>query len=143
MAGKKLVNYLTNSYENGGFVDERGYLTQIYDYMTSGVSPSEFQGAHQDIDKLIANADAETELASLFKFSSGWDVVNIFRHLNPAASTVTLKTGLSDIYYRNPEESLDALTKADAATSRSTSQTEAARMLAALRNKAYREFPSE
>ena len=104
------INSLIRKYDEGGFVDERGYLAQIYDYLASGTSPSEFQGAHQDIDKLIASADAESELASLFKFSSGRDVVNVFRHLNPADSTVNLRMGLADMYYRNPDASFVELT---------------------------------
>ena len=47
------------------FVDERSYLESFIDLL-SGSSASKYQGAHETIDKLIANADADTELAKLF-----------------------------------------------------------------------------
>lgn len=80
--------------------DPRGFLKQIFDYLSEGVSPSEFKGAYYDIDKLIKKADAKHELAKLFELSIGRDVIGGFRHLDPSDSTVNLVMGLTDRYYR-------------------------------------------
>ena len=51
------------------YIDPRADGTQLLDYIMSGVSPSEFRGAHDTINKLIANADAEAEYAKLFELN--------------------------------------------------------------------------
>ena len=71
------------------FVDERDYGTQIFDYLFHGTSPSEYRGAHQDIDKLIANADANSILSQLFKMKVGRENIGVYRHLAPD-STVSI-----------------------------------------------------
>ena len=42
-------------------VDNRNFLEKIVD-MFSGISSSEYEGAHNDIDKLIANEDKDAVL---------------------------------------------------------------------------------
>ena len=118
------------------FVDERGYLTQVLDYLSSGVSPSEYQGAHQDIDKLIANADKESVLSKLFDMSVGRENVGVYRHLDPSDSTVNIIMGLADQYYRNENIPIEELLYKDAMANvdNPISQVEAARMLAQKRN---------
>ena len=87
---------------NKEFVDERGYAKQLLDYLIAGVSPSEFKGAHEDIDKLIARADAKAEYAKLFDFNEGRYVNAVYRHLAPD-STVSLLHADADRYYNAPE----------------------------------------
>jgi hypothetical protein len=82
------------------YEDPRVFLKQILDYVVSGVSPSEFRGAHEDIDKLIAQANPKHELAKLFDLSIGRDIVGAYRHLDPADSSVNLVLGQTDRYYR-------------------------------------------
>jgi len=76
------------------YIDPRAFGTQILDYLVDGTSPSEFRGAHETINKLIANADANTEYAKLFDIDYGTDKMAYYRHLNPSDSTVTILTGL-------------------------------------------------
>tara|TARA_R100000808_G_scaffold284_2_gene1696 strand:+ start:1698 stop:2066 length:369 start_codon:yes stop_codon:yes gene_type:complete len=118
------------------FVDERGYLTQVLDYLSSGVSPSEYQGAHQDIDKLIANADKESVLSKLFDMSVGRENVGVYRHLDPSDSTVNIIMGLADQYYRNENIPIEELLYKDAMSNldEPMSQVDAARLLAQKRN---------
>ena len=120
----------------GDFVDERGYATQIFDYLTSGSSPSEFRGAYENIDKMISEADAKAELAKLFQMQAGRENIGVYRHLNPSDSTVTLLMGLADQYYRKPGVPMEELLRASAMGSKDSpvSMTEAARMLAKKRN---------
>ena len=118
------------------FVDDRGYLTQILDYLTAGTSPSEFRGAYETIDKLIANADAKTEYAKLFDIDYGTDKMAYFRHLNPSDSTVTILTGLVNslapsMDSDNKRMLMDAMRTKD----NPTTAVQAARTLAELRNR--------
>ena len=117
------------------FVDERAYGTQIFDYLFHNTSPSEYRGAHQDIDKWIANADANSILSQLFQMNVGRENIGVYRHLAPD-STVSILMGLQDEYYRNehiPISDLlyeNALSRVDSPIS----QKEAARMLSQKRN---------
>ena len=52
------------------FVDERSYLESFIDLL-SGSSASKYQGAHETINKIMANADAKTELAKMFELKKG------------------------------------------------------------------------
>ena len=81
--------------------------------MFSGISSSEYEGAHNDIDKLIANADKDAKLAELFKLIDGRTVIKGYRHLAPD-STVNLVSSFSDMYHRNPSMSMDDLLRKSA-----------------------------
>ena len=35
------------------YKDPRAFTSQIFDYLISGTSPSEFRGAHGDINKIV------------------------------------------------------------------------------------------
>ena len=118
------------------YIDPRGYGTQILDYLTAGTSPSEFRGAYETIDKLIANADAKTEYAKLFDIDYGTDKMAYFRHLNPSDSTVTILTGLVNslapsMDSDNKRMLMDAMRTKD----NPTTAVQAARTLAELRNR--------
>ena len=118
------------------YIDPRGYGTQILDYLTAGTSPSEFKGAYETIDKLIANADAKTEYAKLFDIDYGTDKMAYFRHLNPSDSTVTILTGLINalapsMKSDNERLLMDAMRTKD----NPTTAVQAARTLAELRNR--------
>tara|TARA_R110002020_G_scaffold212480_4_gene419121 strand:- start:17003 stop:17461 length:459 start_codon:yes stop_codon:yes gene_type:complete len=79
--------------------EERGLLSQALEYGIYGVSPSTYKQAKKDLWTMTKNAPAGQEYASIFKnknypgFISG-----MFRHLNPADSTVTYKEGGVDYY---------------------------------------------
>tara|TARA_X000001388_G_scaffold68782_1_gene56806 strand:- start:2920 stop:3288 length:369 start_codon:yes stop_codon:yes gene_type:complete len=118
------------------YIDPRGYGTQILDYLTAGTSPSEFRGAHETIDRLISNADANTEYAKLFDIDYGTDKMAYFRHLNPSDSTVTILTGLINalapsMKSDNERLLMDAMRTKD----NPTTAVQAARTLAELRNR--------
>ena len=126
------------------FKDERGRLVKFIDYLLDNISSSEFEGAHNDIDKLIANADKEHELAQLFKLRKGNLNIGVYRHLDQGDSTVNMLMGLIDQYGR-PEGVGGSRMSVDDALyrdvdrnvdnpNRKLSQTEAARYLAMLRN---------
>ena len=118
------------------FVDERGYGTQVLDYLTSGTSPSEYRGAHEDINKFIADADEKSILSQLFQMSVGRENIGVYRHLNPADSTVNIVMGLADQYYRNENIPIEELLYKNAMSNidNPISQVEAARILAQKRN---------
>ena len=120
----------------GNFKDERGYPTQILDYLISGTSPSEYQGAHTTINKLIANADEKSELAKLYQMRVGRENIGVYRHLNPSDSTVTLLMGLADQYRRNENIPIEQLLRQSAMASKDSpiSMIDAARHLAQKRN---------
>ena len=118
------------------YVDPRAFGTQILDYLTAGTSPSEFRGAHEDIDKIIANADAKTEYAKLFDIDYGTNKMAYYRHLNPSDSTVTILTGLINalapsMMSDNERLLMDAIRTKD----NPTTVVQAARSLAELRNR--------
>ena len=116
--------------------DDRSMITRLVD-MFSGISSSEYQGAHNDIDKLIANADADAELAELFKLFEGRTTIKGYRHLSPD-STVNLITSSTDKYHRNPKYSIDDLLRISALNKAKqgefTPKQDVARYLATLRN---------
>ena len=118
------------------FVDERGYVKQLLDYLISGSSPSEYQGAHTEINKMIANADAESELAKLYQMRVGRENIGVYRHLDKADSTVSLLMGLADQYRRNENIPIEQLLRQSAMSNLDDpiSQVDAARMLAQKRN---------
>ena len=60
------------------FVDKRSYLESFIDLL-SGSSASKYQGAHETIDKIIANADAKTELAKMFELEKGGYKIGYYR----------------------------------------------------------------
>ena len=116
--------------------DDRNMITRLVD-MFSGISSSEYQGAHNDIDKLIANADADAELAELFKLVEGRTVIKGYRHLGKD-SAVNLITSSTDKYHRNPKHSIDDLLRISALNQakqeKFTPKQDVARYLATLRN---------
>jgi len=113
----------------------RGWFQIITDLL-SGVSSSEYEGAHSDIDKLIANADKDALLAKLFNVDDGRDTGSVYRHLNPKDSTVTLLQGMIDRHYGNPEMSDESRIRRNALKNieNPISQDYAASLLARLRN---------
>ena len=129
---------------NKEFVDERGYLKQLIDYLIGGVSPSEYKSAHEDIDKLIARADANAKYAKLFDFQEGRHVNAVYRHLAPD-STVSLRHADADIYYNAPEYTGKSLSDYLYGKAQSNplelDQTSVARMLARLRGGNYKPMP--
>jgi hypothetical protein len=120
----------------GNFTDERGYVTQLLDYLMSGTSPSEYKGAQSDINKLIADADKKAELAKIFQMQVGRENIGVYRHLDPADSTVTLLMGLADQYYRNENIPIETLLRKDAMSRKDSpmSMMDATRLLAQKRN---------
>mgnify|MGYP003325212887 CR=1 FL=1 len=80
--------------------DNRGWLQWAQDLM-AGVSFSEYKGAHQDIDKLIARADENAILAKLIDVDYGRNTGAVYRYLDPADSSVSLIQGMVDRYYGN------------------------------------------
>ena len=121
---------------SGNFTDERGYVTQLLDYLMSGTSPSEYKGAQSDINKLIADADKKAELAKIFQMQVGRENIGVYRHLDPADSTVTLLMGLADQYYRNENIPIETLLRKDAMSRKDSpmSMMDATRLLAQKRN---------
>tara|TARA_R100000808_G_scaffold22213_1_gene48192 strand:- start:996 stop:1352 length:357 start_codon:yes stop_codon:yes gene_type:complete len=115
--------------------DRRGWPQWISD-LISGVSFSEYKGAHQDIDKLIERADEDALLAKLFPVDDGRNTGAVYRHLNPNDSTVTLLQGMVDRYYRSPIVPLEDMIRRDALGNigEPISQDYAASLLARLRN---------
>ena len=116
------------------YKDPRAFTSQIFDYLISGTSPSEFRGAHGDINKIIAKADPKSEYAKLFDIESGTGRIGYYRHLDPSDSTVTILKGLMDrmlpSFHSDEERMLmDAKRHANP-----TTEIDAARALAALRN---------
>ena len=77
---------------------ERGLLEALVNYLGYGVSQSEIGGAHEDIDKLIENADPNAKIARLARISQGRDIEDLFRVLNPD-STVKVVSSMADRYY--------------------------------------------
>ena len=120
----------------GNFTNERGYVTQLLDYLMSGTSPSEYKGAQSDINKLIADADKKAELAKIFQMQVGRENIGVYRHLDPADSTVTLLMGLADQYYRNENIPIETLLRKDAMSRKDSpmSMMDATRLLAQKRN---------
>ena len=60
-----------------------------------------YKGAHQDIDKLIKKADEDALLAKLFNVDDGRFTGAVYRHLDPADSSVSILQGMVDRYYGN------------------------------------------
>lgn len=118
------------------FVDERSMLESMIDYM-SGISASKYQGAHESIDKIIANADANTELAKMFELEKGGYKMGYYRYLNPADSTVSIVSGLVDMIRQHPQYSEEEIMRMNAMDSLNNpvSQKDAARALVEVRNK--------
>ena len=77
---------------------ERGFLESLVNYLGYGVSQSEIGGAHEDIDKLIENADPNAKIARLARVSQGRDIEDLFRVLNPD-STIKVVSSMADRYY--------------------------------------------
>ena len=117
------------------FVDERNMLESFID-MISGGSASKYQGAHQTIDKLIANAPAEAELAKLFELHGGGYKMGYYRHLNPADSTVSIVSGLVDMIRQHPQYSEEEIMRINAMRDieKPVSHKNAARALMEVRN---------
>ena len=113
------------------FKDERGKFVQLIDYLFSSISPSEFEGAHNDIDKLIANADKEHELAQLFQLRSGNTNIGVYRHLveqfGRPEGVGGDRMSVEDALYRDVFRNIDN-------PNSEIDQTQAARYLAMLRN---------
>lgn len=118
------------------YVDPRAYGTQLVDYLARGISRSEFKGAHDSINKIIANADAESEYAKLFEIDYGTNKMGYYRHLNPSDSTVTILSGIINslaptMQSDNERLLADAIRTKD----RPSSVVDAASGLAELRNR--------
>ena len=113
----------------------RGWFQTLTD-MLGGVSKSEYQGAHNDIDKLIKRADKDAMLSKLFTVEEGRHTGGVYRYLNPKDSTVTLLQGMVDRYYGNYGISTEDRIRRDALrhVESPTSQSYAASLLARLRN---------
>ena len=79
-------------------IRERGLLESLVNLIGYGVSQSEIAGAHQDIDRLIENADPNARIARLARISQGRDIEDLFRVLNPD-STIKLVSTMADKYY--------------------------------------------
>jgi len=77
---------------------ERGFLESLVNYLGYGVSQSEIGGAHEDIDRLIENADPDVRIARLARISQGRDIEDLFRVLNPD-STIKVVSSIADRYY--------------------------------------------
>ena len=117
------------------YIDPRAYGAQLVDYLARGISRSEFKDAHNTINKLIANADANTEYAKLFDIDYGTNKMGYYRHLNPSDSTVTILSGLVNslapsMDSDNKRMLMDAIRTKD----RPSSIVDAASGLAELRN---------
>tara|TARA_R100000781_G_C3978299_1_gene92626 strand:+ start:108 stop:458 length:351 start_codon:yes stop_codon:yes gene_type:complete len=115
-------------------VGNRGWGQTIMD-MLAGVSESEYEGAHSDIDKIIARADKDAELAKLFDVVEGRNVGAVYRHLDPSDSSVSLIQGMVDKWYRNPAVELETSIRRDAMRNEPISKDYVASLLARLRNK--------
>jgi len=79
-------------------IRERGLLESLVNLIGYGVSQSEIAGAHQDIGRLIENADPNARIARLARISQGRDIEDLFRVLNPD-STIKLVSTMADKYY--------------------------------------------
>ena len=114
----------------------RGWVQKLTD-MLGGVSSSEYEGAHNDINKLIARADEDALLSKLFNVNEGRFTGSVYRHLNPSDSTVTLLQGMVDRYYGNYGISKEDRIRKDALVNveKPISQDYASSLLARLRNK--------
>jgi hypothetical protein len=117
------------------FVDERSYLESFIDLL-SGSSASKYQGAHETINKIMANADAKTELAKMFELEKGGYKIGYYRHLNPADSTVSIVSGLVDMIRQHPQYSEEEIMRMNAMDSLNNpvSHKDAARALVEVRN---------
>ena len=123
---------------------ERGFLESLVNYLGYGVSQSEIGGAHEDIDRLIENADPEARIARLARISQGRDIEDLFRVLNPD-STIKVISSLADRYYDDDRYgSINQATYAKAAQSlqqnpqsKGLDKNLAAFLLAAARNNPY------
>ena len=123
---------------------ERGFLESLVNYLGYGVSQSEIGGAHEDIDRLIENADPEARIARLARISQGRDIEDLFRVLNPD-STIKVISSLADRYYDDDRYgSINQATYAKAAQSlqqnpqsKGLDKNLAAFLLAAPRNNPY------
>ena len=115
--------------------DNRGWVQWIGDLM-SGVSSSEYKGAHQDIDKLIARADEDALLSKLFNVDDGRFTGAVYRYVDPSDSSVSILQGMIDRYYRNPAIELETAIRNDAMRNieQPIPQDYAASLLARLRN---------
>lgn len=116
--------------------DNRGWLQWAQDLM-AGVSSSEYKGAHQDIDKLIARADENAILAKLIDVDYGRNTGAVYRYLDPADSSVSLIQGMVDRWHRNPAVDLETAIRNDAMKYKDSplSQDYVASLLAQIRNK--------
>tara|TARA_R100000808_G_C2075823_1_gene101551 strand:- start:219 stop:659 length:441 start_codon:yes stop_codon:yes gene_type:complete len=93
---------MQGGYEWGEFssqpFEEQGFLNNLVNYLIDSVSPSEHRGAHGEINKLIENADPNAKIARLARMSSGRNITDLFRVLNPD-STIKVVSSTADRYY--------------------------------------------
>ena len=78
----------------------------------SGASTDSWALAHEEIDKLIANADAKSPISRLSRESDGRYLLDLYRVLNPD-STIKLLTGQTQRWGGNPEYSASERTRLD------------------------------
>jgi len=78
--------------------EEQGLLNDFFNYMLDSVSPSEHRGAHNEINKLIENADPQAKIARLARMVEGRRIRDLFRVLNPD-STIKVISSTADRFY--------------------------------------------
>jgi len=125
-------------------IRKRGLLESLVNLIGYGVSQSEIGGAHEDIDRLIENADPNARIARLARISQGRDIEDLFRVLNPD-STIKLVSTMADKYYDDDRYgSINEATYAKAAQSLANNPESmgmdknlASFLLAAARNNPY------
>ena len=78
---------------------DRSFLEKLFNFAAYGVSPSELEGAHADIDKLIANADANAKIAEIATMSKGTDLERLFRVMNPDSTIKVISSTAHKYYY--------------------------------------------
>jgi hypothetical protein len=80
------------------YKDDRDILSKVFDYGVYGVSPSTYIQAQKDLDVISSRAPADQEYATIFSENHPGFMTRMYRHLDPADSTVSYQSSGVDYY---------------------------------------------
>jgi hypothetical protein len=113
-----MANYDKNKQKGFTFDDwqaqefpEQNFLNDIINRM-SGASTGSWALAHEEIDNLIANADAKASISKISREADGRYLLDLYRVLNPD-STIKLVTGQTERWGGNPAYTPSERTRLD------------------------------
>tara|TARA_R100000742_G_C4257566_1_gene75427 strand:+ start:256 stop:702 length:447 start_codon:yes stop_codon:yes gene_type:complete len=107
---KKQAGYSFQDWKSQEF-PQQNFLNDIINQM-SGASTSSWSLAHEEIDKLIANADSDAAISKISREADSRYLLDLYRVLNPD-STIKLLTGQTQRWGGNPSYSPSERTRLD------------------------------